>query len=190
MLSRISKISVFCFCCLNMSSFSAQNNHSWWKNIFRSECDTTQSEIINEVEIDTISNIGSVEFGTLIQHDSLFLEQSLPQLPVREGAGNVVIYMDSTLTELNLATLNESPTLKGYRVQIHFGELESARAVKAKCRKQLSGNTVYLESIAPNYSVVVGDYRDRWEAEIALVRLKKLYPRALIVPSEIELPKL
>ncbi|MGY8916747.1 MAG: hypothetical protein ACKVJ6_00615, partial [Flavobacteriales bacterium] len=114
MLSRISKISVFCFCCLNISSFSAQNNHSWWTNIFRSQCDTTQSEIINEVEIDSISNIGGVEFGTLIQDDSLFLEQTLPQLPVREGTGNVVIYMDSALTELNLTTLNESPTLKGY----------------------------------------------------------------------------
>jgi len=47
-----------------------------------------------------------------------------------------------------------------------------------------------LESIAPNYSVAVGNYRDRWEAELALDKLIRLYPNALIVPSEIALPKL
>ena len=49
---------------------------------------------------------------------------------------------------------------------------------------------IYLEAISPNYSVAVGDYRDRWEAEHALSELSKTYRDALIIPAEIELPEL
>ena len=71
-----------------------------------------------------------------------------------------------------------------------FGDLESARAVRAKCRKSMDHSRIYRESITPNYSVAIGDYRDRWEAELALAKYKKSYRDALIVPAEIALPDL
>ena len=98
--------------------------------------------------------------------------------------------MDSSIMSINANALDEVQYLKGYRVQIHFGDLESAREVRAKCRHQLAGKKVYLESIAPNYIVSVGNYRDRWEAEFELGALKKRYPNAVIVPTDIETPKL
>ncbi|MEZ7836578.1 MAG: SPOR domain-containing protein [Flavobacteriales bacterium] len=125
-----------------------------------------------------------------IERDSSAMLNTLPALPVKDGYGSVVIHMDSALTEIDAKAFSETHTLKGYRIQIYFGDLETARAVRAKCRNRWKGSHVYLESIAPNYSVVVGDFRNRWEAESALPRLKKLYPSALIIPTDIELPKL
>ena len=98
--------------------------------------------------------------------------------------------MDSAITSLFLEAAEKEVVLKGYRIQIYFGDLVSARSVRAKCRKQLDHDRIYLESITPNYSVALGDYRDRWEAEIALSNLKIKYRDALIVPAEINMPDL
>ena len=187
MFPRINQIAIICFCCLYTSTISAQSDNSWWKSIFRTDCDTTQMQ---SVKINNGDSILKDTYEFEIERDSSALLKTLPALPVKDGYGSVVIHMDSALTEIDVKAFSETHTLKGYRVQIHFGNLETARAVRAKCRKRLGGRNVYLESIAPNYSVVVGDFRDRWEAESALPRLKKLYPSALIIPSDIELPKL
>ena len=187
MLLRINKIALICFCFLCARPISAQSDSSWWKSIFRTNCDTTQNESNN------INNEDSILNNTLIieiERDSSEFIKTLPSLPINDGNGSVIIHMDSALTEIDLKAVSETHSLKGYRVQIHFGNLESARAVRANCRKRLAGRRVYLESVAPNYSVVVGDFRNRWEAESALPRLKKLYPSALIIPTDIELPKL
>jgi hypothetical protein len=187
MLPRINQIAIICFCFLYASTISAQSDNSWWKSIFRTDCDTTQ---IQSVNIHNGDSILKDTYDFEIDRDSSVLLKTLPALPVKDGYGSVVIHMDSALTELDEKSLSEMHTLKGYRIQIHFGDLETARAVRAKCRNRLVGRRVYLESIAPNYSVVVGDFRNRWEAESALPRLKKLYPSALIIPTDIELPKL
>ena len=115
---------------------------------------------------------------------------SLVSLPEKVGSGNFVLNMDSAITSLYLESADQDPVINGFRIQIYFGDLESARAVRAKCRKSLNHNRIYLESITPNYSVAVGDYRDRWEAEIALSEYLKKYRDALIIPSEINLPEL
>ena len=141
---------------------SAQKNTPWWKS---SPEDT-------------------------LKVDTLQLDSSLIALPERSGRGDLVINMDSAITSIDEIASNEVKTLMGYRIQLHFGDLESSRAVRAKCRRAMGDRRVYLESIAPNYSVEVGDYRTRWEGEIALSDLKKMYPDALLVPSAIQLPDL
>ena len=116
--------------------------------------------------------------------------RSLIPLPEKIGSGDFVLNMDSSITYLYFESANQEPVINGFRIQIYFGDLESARAIRAKCRKSLDHNRIYLESITPNYSVAVGDYRDRWEAEIALSEYVKKYRDALIIPSEIKLPEL
>jgi len=128
-----------------------------------------------------------------LQVDSLRLDStpsSLIPLPERFGQGEFVLNMDSAITSLYLESVDKEIVLNGFRIQIYFGDLESARAVRAKCRKQLDHSRIYLESITPNYIVALGDYRDRWEAEIALKKLKRKYSDALIVPAEIKMPDL
>ena len=118
------------------------------------------------------------------------MTRSLIPLPEKIGSGDFVLNMDSSITSLFFEAANQEPVINGFRIQIYFGDLESARAVRAKCRKSLDHNRIYLESITPNYSVAVGDYRNRWEAEIALSEYLKKYGDALIIPSEIKLPEL
>ena len=174
-----------CFFAEPSSSF-AQEVSSWWKNIFRSAPDTTQ--IIEQI-IPSDSSI-TIHENIIEQIDSIHVVDKTDVLERRIGMGHVQIYMDSSIMSINANALDEVQHLKGYRVQIHFGDLESAREVRAKCRRQLAGKKVYLESIAPNYIVSVGNYRDRWEAEFELGALKKRYPNAVIVPTDIETPKL
>ena len=115
---------------------------------------------------------------------------SLIPLPEKNGGGILMIHMDSAITSLYNESAEKEPVINGFRIQIYFGDLESARAVRAKCRKSMDHSRIYLESITPNYSVAIGDYRDRWEAELALAKYKKSYRDALIVPAEIALPDL
>ena len=174
-----------CFFAEPSSSF-AQEGSSWWKNIFRSAPDTTQ--IVEQI-IPSDRSI-TIHENIIEQIDSIHVVDKTNVLEKRIGMGHVQIYMDSSIMSINANALDEVQYLKGYRVQIHFGDLESAREVRAKCRHQLAGKKVYLESIAPNYIVSVGNYRDRWEAEFELGALKKRYPNAVIVPTDIETPKL
>ena len=168
------------------SSNYAQQGVSCWKNIFQSTPDTTQ--VVSQITpLDSCTNIHT----TIIEKiDSINDTHEIGVLEKRIGMGHVQVYMDSIIMSINAKALEEVKHLKGYRVQIHFGDLESAREVRAKCRRQLAGKKVYLESIAPNYIVSVGNYRDRWEAEFELGILKKRYPNAVIVPTDIETPRL
>tara|TARA_B100000768_G_scaffold180310_1_gene199905 strand:+ start:1298 stop:1870 length:573 start_codon:yes stop_codon:yes gene_type:complete len=168
------------------SSSLGQEGNSWWKNIFRSAPDTPQ--VIEQII--PLDSCMTVHEENLEIVDSVNLINGIEVLEKRIGMGHVQIYLDSAIMEINANALEEIKHLKGYRVQIHFGDLESAREVRAKCRRQLAGKKVYLESIAPNYIVSVGNYRDRWEAEFELGALKKRYPNAVIVPTNIETPKL
>jgi len=174
-----------CFFAEPSSSF-AQEARSWWKNIFRSAPDTTQ---IFEQIIPSDSSI-TIHENIIENIDSIHFIDEIEVLEKRIGMGHVQIYMDSSIMSINANALDEVQHLKGYRVQIHFGNLESAREVRAKSRGQLAGKKVYLESIAPNYIVSVGNYRDRWEAEFELGELKKRYPKAIIFETNIETPKL
>tara|TARA_B000000532_G_scaffold62931_1_gene49604 strand:- start:5738 stop:6187 length:450 start_codon:yes stop_codon:yes gene_type:complete len=143
------------------------------------QSDTNQVSVINEA--DTLSR------------DSLSIDsisKKVIPLPIRAETGDLVVNMDSTITLLYLESKSETKAVNGFRVQIYFGDLESAREIRAKCRKTLGDLGVYLISISPNYSVSVGNFRDRWEAELVLKELKKTYRQALIVPAEIELPEL
>ena len=173
-----------CFFVEPSSSF-AQTGNSWWKNIFRSAPDTTQ--IVEQI-IPSDSSI-TIHENIIEKIDSIHFIDEIEVLEKRIGMGHVQIYMDSSIMSINANALDEVQHLKGYRVQIHFGNLESAREVRAKSRGQLAGKKVYLESIAPNYIVSVGNYRDRWEAEFELGELKKRYPKAIIFETNIETPK-
>ena len=178
-------ILALCFFAEPSSSF-AQHGSSWWKNIFRFAPDTTQAAE-QTIPSDSYTKIDT---NIIEKIDSINDTNGIGVLEKRIGMGHVQVYMDSSIMRINAKALEEVKHLKGYRVQIHFGDLESAREVRAKCRRHLAGKKVYLESIAPNYIVSVGNYRDRWEAEFELGVLKKSYPNAVIVPTDIETPKL
>lgn len=90
----------------------------------------------------------------------------------------------------SLSKVQPNP-LQGFRVQIYFGDLQQARAIRAGFRRDHPGADCQLMAIDPNYAVTVGNYRDRWTAEKALRDdILVNWPRALVVPCEIDFPRL
>ena len=172
---RVILLLVFCFSTLSAEAQTRSKRalKSWRQG------DSTQVNIANE---------GNTLSGDSLSVDSL--SQNLIPLPIRDETGELVVNMDSAITALYLESKSATKAVNGFRVQIYFGDLESAREIRAKCRKSMGKLGVYLESISPNYSVAIGNFRDRWEAEPALKELKKSYRQALIIPAEIELPEL
>ena len=99
--------------------------------------------------------------------------------------------MPDTLRSLDsLAKLNPAP-LQGFRVQIYFGDLQEARAVRAAFNRACPDVASHLHPIDPNYAVTVGNFRDAWSAQRA-VQSGGLgtWDNVLVIPSEIDLPAL
>ena len=94
----------------------------------------------------------------------------------------------ATLDSLDKA---DPKPLQGYRIQIYFGDLQEARAVRAAFRRDHPEEACQLMPIAPNYAVTVGNYRDMWSAQRAL-RDGHVgsWKHALVIPSAIDLPAL
>ena len=90
----------------------------------------------------------------------------------------------------SLGKVNPVP-LQGYRVQIYFGDLQQARAIRAGYTRDHPDAACHLVAIDPNFAVTVGNFRDRWTAEKVLRNeILEDWPRALVVPCEIDFPRL
>ena len=111
--------------------------------------------------------------------------------PEKPSAVEATWNMPDTLRSLDsLAKLNPAP-LQGFRVQIYFGDLQEARAVRAAFNRACPDVASHLHPIDPNYAVTVGNFRDAWSAQRA-VQSGGLgtWDNVLVIPSEIDLPAL
>lgn len=85
----------------------------------------------------------------------------------------------------------DSTHLKGYRIQIFFGN-DMQAAQKAKSRlltafPEMSGQ-VYLTYTQPYYKVRVGNFYSKLEAQYLLNELKTVFPNVFVISDEIDLP--
>lgn len=154
---------------------------TWWKGLFRGGQETPQP--IPEPTQD------SLDTPTLTTMDSVALTPA--HVPERPDAVLATWNMPDTLRSLDsLAKLDPTP-LQGFRVQIYFGDLQEARAVRAAFNRACPDVASHLHPIDPNYAVTVGNFRDAWSAQRA-VQSGDLgaWDNVLVIPSEIDLPAL
>ena len=94
-----------------ISSLSAlgQTESKWWKR-----------------------NIAEPSDSTVV--DSLIFSDTIKKYPflVRPEKGSLTIIADSAINAIDSMWMVEEKVLNGFRIQIHFGSLESARGVRAK----------------------------------------------------------
>jgi len=111
--------------------------------------------------------------------------------PEKPSAVEATWNMPDTLRSLDsLAKLNPAP-LPGFRVQIYFGDLQEARAVRAAFNRACPDVASHLHPIDPNYAVTVGNFRDAWSAQRAVQSgALGTWDNVLVIPSEIDLPAL
>ena len=103
---------------------------------------------------------------------------------LKVGTGTVRVHHSLPLDSINSNLAKEE--MDGFRIQIYFGNLTQAKNVKANYMSRRTGDQVYLELKAPNYVVMVGNFRNKIEAYQNLHRIQRHYPKAIIVESKIE----
>ena len=154
---------------------------TWWKGLFRGGQETPQP-----MEAPTLHTLDTTTATTV---DSVALVP--PHAPQRPDAVLPTWSMPDTLRSLDaLAKLDPAP-LQGFRVQIYFGDLQEARAVRAAFNRACPDVASHLHPIDPNYAVTVGNFRDAWSAQRAVQSgVLGAWDNVLVIPSEIDLPAL
>lgn len=156
---------------------------TWWKGLFGGGEETPQHLPENaHPEVPDTAAIRVVLDSTTWQ------AQVAPEKP---SAVEATWNMPDTLRSLDsLAKLNPAP-LQGFRVQIYFGDLQEARAVRAAFNRACPDVASHLHPIDPNYAVTVGNFRDAWSAQRAVQSgALGTWDNVLMIPSEINLPAL
>lgn len=160
---------------------SAQEKKPWWKKLFKKETVSEKQKPIENTPVltpvkNTPESPNNVPEITPTAHTIQLLEKT--------GDGDISFHNTLPLDSINNNLKHEEQN--GYRIQIYFGGLSTAKGTRASYMGRRTGDLVYLELKAPNYVVVVGNYRNKIEAYQNLHRIQRHYPKAFIVDSKIE----
>lgn len=135
----------------------------------------------------------SQEASSFVANDIFYLlqEESL-------SAGEVILYQEASLNVLvdKHKRINKK-SLTGYRIQIYRGSGQEARDNANKASQTFSHtfpsfnqSQIYPIYESPYFKLRIGDYRTKNEAFELLYRVRKIFPNAYIVNTEINFPKL
>lgn len=172
----------------------AQENSGWWRSLFQG----TQKSMCDSSAIRPAADGASEAPGVL-------LWESQPEAPEASGAagtgernesteerplGSLTQTCDERILSLDSAWHEEEHVLRGFRIQVYAGSLQSAREIRAKLRSLPHDWPVYLSSMPPNYRVTLGDFRTRWEALKVQDEWRESFPMSIVIPMDINLPSL
>jgi septal ring-binding cell division protein DamX len=74
----------------------------------------------------------------------------------------------------------------GYTIQIYSGQnREEANSVKKKMTEQAGDMKADLQYVQPKFRVITGNYFTKLEAQPDLLRLRRIFPTAILVPEKI-----
>ena len=109
--------------------------------------------------------------------------------PVKKGevhpTRNVNDIVDGVLDSINRFNVTRK-FIDGYTIQIYTGQnREEAMITKKKMMNDAPELTSVLEYHQPKFRVRVGSYFSRLEAQRDLLRLKRPFPNAILVPEKI-----
>jgi hypothetical protein len=115
---------------------------------------------------------------------------TVPQILMREKLKVVPFYqvnqkVDGVLDSINRFNVTRK-LIDGYTIQIYSGQnREEAMNAKKKMLAEVSSLTAELEYHQPKFRVRVGSYFSRLEAQRDMLRLKRPFPNAILVPEKI-----
>lgn len=84
------------------------------------------------------------------------------------------------LLELKNELSNDNELGDHYKIQIYSGNSTQAGTILRRFRNKVGTWKSDIEYETPNYKVWVGSFRNRLEADRALIEIKKEFPNALI----------
>ena len=110
--------------------------------------------------------------------------------------GNIEVKKDSRIDKLigfKSTTIPPAtgPQIDGYRVQLFFDQNKTkVNEARAKVLEIDANYDTYIEYDAPNYNLLLGNFRTSLEAEKLRAELREHFPAAIIVDSRIYFPDL
>ena len=170
--------------CYSTSIHAQTEKKTWWKKLFKKETVNTIEQPGDDSKLPVVEE-PMIDSTTSEEIPVLEIPDRSVQLLKKDYSGKINIHNTLPLDSINGNLRAEE--IEGFRIQIYFGSLNTAKGIRATYMNNRSGDAVYLELKAPNYVVVVGNYRTKIEAYQNLHRIQKKYPRALIVESVIDL---
>jgi hypothetical protein len=168
-----------------VSSVSAQDNVSWWRQMFGEGKAAKQAEVVPVVDVPELpdSAVQAAPVLELERPTNEPLGTTLVDLPWGSVEWDIPVEiedLDSAHTPLN------DIRIPGFRVQLFMGRLDSARALRQYIATELDLDfEVHLTPYPPIFGVQVGDFRTPLEAHRAKKGLKPRFPNALVVPAEL-----
>ena len=123
---------------------------------------------------------GDVEFIDRLRKDSI-------------GEGSVKIIEDyriDDLLKIDRAENSYLPGFQGYRIQVFSGggrDREKAVVIKNDLEERFPNDRVYLKYHAPDFRVLIGNFRNNFEAVYLYKKCLKIYPNSYIRRDQIDL---
>ena len=136
---------------------------------------------------------GAGNSGDTLVADSLVVVDSLN---FNAENGEITVHEDERIDKLEKFIRSGEESLEGvlidgYRVLIYFDQNKSkSEQQKAHFLSLYEDHKAYVDYLAPNYRVRVGNFRTRIEAEKLKQELIGLFPTAIVVEDKIQLPVL
>lgn len=117
-------------------------------------------------------------------------------LDYKVSKGKVTVHQDARLDKLGEFVRSGENTIEGvkidgYRIVIFFDQDRTiVGQEKANFLARYSQHKAYVDYVAPNYRVRVGNFRTRLEAEGFKIEILPFFPTAIVVADKIQLPEL
>lgn len=170
----------------------AQENNGWWRSLFQG----TQKNVCDTTIATPIAESASEAPGVLLWNAELSGQlpgedqNATPETEQERPMGTLTQTCDERILSLDSAWHEEEHVLRGFRIQVYAGSLQSAREIRAQLRSLQQDWPVYLSSMPPNYRVTLGDFRTRWEAQKVQDEWVESFPMSIVIPMDINLPSL
>lgn len=78
-------------------------------------------------------------------------------------------------------------TYQGYKIQIYYGSEKECYEVKDEFSSLFPEIVTSIIFSTPQWKLQIGNYRTRLEADYAMVNIKKEYPAAIVLATEIDI---
>ena len=95
--------------------------------------------------------------------------------------GVVTVNQDEDIETLLRLKKNVNRTLVNYRIQIFNGNRQGAKKAEIEFKQVFSDWNPDIKFQTPNYKIWVGSFKNRLEADRALLRIKREFRNAFII---------
>lgn len=175
---------IFINCFMFLVFTTSAQTENWWDSDNKRDTTTALTSYSKDTLLD------NKDSDTLVVNNSKRSIDSLTTYP----QGEVTIIKDERIDKLvdfktTVHPPNNEATMEGFRVQVYFDQereaIDEARKKLVLFDPELPN---YINYNAPNYLLLVGNYRTKIEAEKLQNKLINDFPESIVIKTEILLP--